>query len=346
MHRKSGMSHSNIRLKRAQTAHFSDASQYIALVCGRPLECSKYTAWIRLSTGTLSIELTPPEFFPTALVISGNDFPPSSTSLLTSLPTFEIISSISLVNYHRLCNWHLGRCGQLIVPTNMPIQLGSIRHISSAEYESSLEIALLANLKVIDSGWLTEDPNTQDHWKLITYDEGTSILENGWIRCAFPFPCLPVLVNSIWSCLQLLSPIKNLPPGYLFLCPLAEFETVLPGCLAIPGCTAYWSTNPSGAERLSAEETRTLGLPDINSWVEVRGNTGTRVTTTEFASFTKRKDLILTAKMWPLSSGIHSSKYLVSGMTYSVIVSRDSLTLLYLTVHSARGYHRRGSFPM
>ncbi|KAF8214541.1 hypothetical protein K438DRAFT_881556 [Mycena galopus ATCC 62051] len=201
----------------------------------------------------------------------------------------------------------------------MPIQLGSIRHIASTEYESSLEIAFLANLEVIDRGWLTEDPNTQDCWNWITYDEGTSILENGWIRCAFLFPCLPsnhqirvnsacvaeeyrcyivlgdvypkgwlaqachifnslniksnfedyVFVERIRSCLHLLGPIENLPPSYLLLCPMVEFETDLPGCFVIPDCTAYWSVDPSGAERLSAEEARTLGLPDIDSWMEV-----------------------------------------------------------------------------
>ncbi|KAF8214429.1 hypothetical protein K438DRAFT_1926902 [Mycena galopus ATCC 62051] len=166
----------------------------------------------------------------------------------------------------------------------MPIQLGSIHHISGAEYENSLEIALSANLKLIDSGWLTEDPNTQDCWNLIKSDEGTSILENGWIRmksacvteeyrrCVYSDDvCSKVLVNTIRSCLHLLGPIENLPPGYLFLCPLAEFETDIPGCFAVPDCRAYWSLDPSGAEWLGAEQARTLGLPDINSWVEVWG---------------------------------------------------------------------------
>ncbi|KAF8214525.1 hypothetical protein K438DRAFT_881148 [Mycena galopus ATCC 62051] len=219
---------------------------------------------------------------------------------------FEMISSISLVNYHYICSWHLGWAGQLTVLKNMPIQLGSIRHIPGAEYESSLEIVLLANFKVIDSGWSTEDPNTQDYWNLITYNEGTSILENGWIRvnsaCVVEeyrrhisldnvysqgwlaqachiFNSLNiksnfedyVLVNTIWSCLRLLGPIENLPPSYLFLCPLAMFETDLPGCFTIPDCTAYWSVDPSGAERLSTEEARTLGLPEIHSWMEVWG---------------------------------------------------------------------------
>ncbi|KAF8214587.1 hypothetical protein K438DRAFT_882272 [Mycena galopus ATCC 62051] len=136
------------------TAHFSvgaslallnlltflqDASQYIALLWGRLPYWSEYTPWIRLSTGSLTIELAPPEAYNAALEIHHNVFPPSSTSLLTPLPTFEIIDSISLVDYHYLCSWHL-------------------------EYESSLEIAPPANLKVIDCGWLTEDPNIQDYW--------------------------------------------------------------------------------------------------------------------------------------------------------------------------------------
>ncbi|KAF8214466.1 hypothetical protein K438DRAFT_880481 [Mycena galopus ATCC 62051] len=186
----------------------------------------------------------------------------------------------------------------------MPIQLGSIRHIASTEYENSLEIAFSANLEVIDRGWSTEDQNIQDLWKLITPDEGTSILENGWIcvnsacvaeeyslwlysdevcsqgwlaQACHIFNSLDIksnledygFVSGIKSCLHLLGPIENLPPGYLFLCPLAGFETDLPGFFATPGCTAYWSVDPSGAERLSVEEARTLGLPDINSWMEV-----------------------------------------------------------------------------
>ncbi|KAJ7315595.1 hypothetical protein DFH08DRAFT_1039801, partial [Mycena albidolilacea] len=51
------------------------------------------------------------------------------------------------------------------------------------------------------------------------------------------------------------------PPGYLFLCPLTEIQTELPG---LPACTAYWSRDPSGAECLSAEEAKDEGFPDID----------------------------------------------------------------------------------
>ncbi|KAJ6532617.1 hypothetical protein B0H19DRAFT_1039732 [Mycena capillaripes] len=70
-------------------------------------------------------------------------------------------------------------------------------------------------------------------------------------------------VDGIHCGLRLLGPIDNLPPGYFFLCPLAEIQTELPGHFRISACPAYWSRDPSGAERLSAEEARNEGFPDI-----------------------------------------------------------------------------------
>ncbi|KAJ6532578.1 hypothetical protein B0H19DRAFT_902576, partial [Mycena capillaripes] len=80
---------------------------------------------------------------------------------------------------------------------------------------------------------------------------------------------LAVLLNHILCQLRLLGPMDNLPPGYLFLCPLTEIQSELPGHLRIPACAAYWSCDPSGAECLSAEEAKNAGFPDIefNMWV-------------------------------------------------------------------------------
>ncbi|KAJ6532589.1 hypothetical protein B0H19DRAFT_451036 [Mycena capillaripes] len=129
-------------------------------------------------------------------------------------------------------------------------------------------------------------------------EAGTSILENGWIRVNSAnvvdeyqrrvytdfsssaawlaqadriFNSLGiksnldeyVFVDGIQCRLRLLGPLDNLPPGYLFLCPLTEFQTELPGHCGIPACAAYWSRDPSGAERLSAEEAKNAGFPDI-----------------------------------------------------------------------------------
>ncbi|KAJ7744825.1 hypothetical protein B0H14DRAFT_3167481 [Mycena olivaceomarginata] len=275
-----------------------DASEYISL------HWSDYTPWIRPSTGVLSIELTPPASWAAALVNLHSSFPTPTRSLLSPPPTSEIISSISLVDYHRLCNWCLYWERTLTNATNIPVQLGSICHASGSEFERSFEVAFSPNFKVIDGGWSRADPNIQDNWDWITLEEGTSILENGWIRvnsacvaheyqrrvspddvCSegwlaevnHIFNSLDIrtnhqdyfLVYGIDFRLQMLGPIENLPPGYLFLCPWTDFETNDPRRFAIPGSPGYWSMDPSGVARLSAEEARDCGFPDISTFQTV-----------------------------------------------------------------------------
>ncbi|KAJ7850143.1 hypothetical protein B0H14DRAFT_3137705 [Mycena olivaceomarginata] len=55
-------------------------------------------------------------------------------------------------------------------------------NLHSSEFERSFEVAFSPNFKVIDGGWSRADPKIQDNWDWITLEEGTSILENGWIR--------------------------------------------------------------------------------------------------------------------------------------------------------------------
>ncbi|KAJ6532592.1 hypothetical protein B0H19DRAFT_965756, partial [Mycena capillaripes] len=81
----------------------------------------------------------------------------------------------------------------------------------------------------------------------------------------------PVFVDGIDFQLLLQGPIDNLPPGFLFLCPLTELQTELLGHFQIPACAAYWSRDPSGMERLSAEEARNAGFPNIKFCMWVHG---------------------------------------------------------------------------
>ncbi|KAJ6549770.1 hypothetical protein B0H19DRAFT_1264681 [Mycena capillaripes] len=288
-------------------AQLHDAKQYISSVCGIEPHWSDYTSWIRPSKGVLSIELTPPEAWITALVIPRGDVRPFPTSLLTLPPTSEIIASIPLIHYHNICYWHLYRVRSFTIPPNMPIKLGSVRHFSGGTYESSIEVAFSPDFRMIDDGWLTEDPNIQDYWKSITLEEGTSVLGNGWIRvnsacvaekyrrrvysndvcsegwlaqACHTFNSLDIkssledyfLVYAINCCLQLLGPVENLPHGYLFLCPWRDFETDIPVCFAIPEYPGYWSVDPSGVNRLSAQESKDHGFPDISVSVKVCGS--------------------------------------------------------------------------
>ncbi|KAJ6532600.1 hypothetical protein B0H19DRAFT_1005107 [Mycena capillaripes] len=144
-------------------------------------------------------------------------------------------------------------------------------------------------------------------WNRLNGDEdGTSILENGWIRVNSAnivdeywrdvYADIPsrlawlaqanhifnslgirstfheyVFVDGIQYELRLLGPLDNLPPGYVFLCPLNEIQAQLPGHFRIPACAAYWSHDPSGVERLSGEEARNGGFPDIQFRIWARG---------------------------------------------------------------------------
>lgn len=52
------------------------------------------------------------------------------------------------------------------------------------------------------------------------------------------------------------------PAGFLFLCPQQDFRTD-PSSYHWPDCLAYWSFDPSGVKRLSAEEATQLGFPSL-----------------------------------------------------------------------------------
>ncbi|KAJ7321933.1 hypothetical protein DFH08DRAFT_941821 [Mycena albidolilacea] len=81
-----------------------------------------------------------------------------------------------------------------------------------------------------------------------------------------------VFLDGICYWLEFDGPITNLPPGYLFLSPTTELETKVPACFRIPGCPAYWSLDPLGAQRLTEEKAGALGFPTIALRMEASGN--------------------------------------------------------------------------
>jgi hypothetical protein len=75
------------------------------------------------------------------------------------------------------------------------------------------------------------------------------------------FSSVFVFVIDYW--LSLSGPTDDLPPGYLFLFPLAELQAEDPTCFQIPAQPAYWSLDPSGVNRLSREVAEELGFPAL-----------------------------------------------------------------------------------
>jgi hypothetical protein len=56
--------------------------------------------------------------------------------------------------------------------------------------------------------------------------------------------------------------LEHCPPGYLFVCPAKDLQ-IGPSSFRLADCPAYWSLDPSGAERLGPEEATELGFPCI-----------------------------------------------------------------------------------
>ncbi|KAJ7605434.1 hypothetical protein DFH06DRAFT_1385064 [Mycena polygramma] len=280
---------------------FSDVKSYMQPFLRRDLHWFEYTVWIRPSTGRPCIELAPqPELLSAwALDATRVDFKLSGKSLMEPPADSEILGSISLNDYHSICYTHLSQSQEFSILEHISVNPGSIRHVRSAQYEDSLEIAFVPDCRVYRGGWSTlEDPIFEDSWISDNNNEGTWLMEDGWIRvnsanvaeaynCQIFFgvyehlsiwlaqanhifarlnitrdPENYVCINSVHYSLTFSASIDDAPPGYLFLCPLADLQDDF-ACFRIPVCCAYWSLDPSGAERFTEDEARTVGLPDI-----------------------------------------------------------------------------------
>jgi hypothetical protein len=162
--------------------------------------------WVRPSTGRLCIDFTSPESDSLALPYLDGSFRPSGTSLLEIPEDLETIASISLRDYHLICFLFLSQCQQPSVSSHVSVKLGSICHLyTGPTYENPFEIAFTPDSGVRDFGWSTMDPLVESLWNTCAHpplpysishiitthgrincnEEGTAIMEDGWIRCAF-----------------------------------------------------------------------------------------------------------------------------------------------------------------
>ncbi|KAJ7023136.1 hypothetical protein C8F04DRAFT_190663 [Mycena alexandri] len=70
------------------------------------------------------------------------------------------------------------------------------------------------------------------------------------------------MVHAICFRLEILPSVKALPLGYLFLCPPSAFQAGS-SSFRCPDSPAYWSLDPLGDDRLSAEEATAVGFPSV-----------------------------------------------------------------------------------
>ncbi|KAJ7669880.1 hypothetical protein DFH06DRAFT_1293857 [Mycena polygramma] len=132
---------------------FVDVNEYMLAVLCKSLNWYECTVWIRPSTGRPTIALTPPESDDFWRFISDTGFQPANTSLLEPPADTDIFGSMSLEDYHSNCCLYLGRWKYFQFPRNVSMNRGSVRHICSARYEDSLEIAFNPEDWDYNGGW-------------------------------------------------------------------------------------------------------------------------------------------------------------------------------------------------
>ncbi|KAJ6484697.1 hypothetical protein C8R45DRAFT_290444 [Mycena sanguinolenta] len=212
------------------------------------------------------------------------------------------ISSISLEQYDILCHECFGQHRYTLISTPTTVKLGAFIYFPfSSRQTAPVEVASLPPLLDVRNcswPWINEtlDISRYDSKPEANYERGRFVGESNWTRCDARL-CLHPSVsfrtigehvypwlsqgNCILSRLQRPSNPKDyavvqkvvfqliifkssqpIPEGYLFLCPAEQFK-VGPSIFAWPDSPAYWSLDPSGADRLTMEDARRLGFPSF-----------------------------------------------------------------------------------
>ncbi|KAJ6522066.1 hypothetical protein B0H19DRAFT_1386735 [Mycena capillaripes] len=273
---------------------FEAANNHFYFTFRRNLSWWEYALWIRRSSGRLCMDLGQANDNPIYL-----DSLPVRTQRIYSLNTpnteAEIIESLTLEDYHYICYHFLGHFRYTNISTPITRNLGAVICCPSRDrLEDSVEIAWLPNTPFLSPWWETRSGMAKQ------------IMEDGWTRLnssevsdttislsSFLYPQFWLSqANHIFSRLQITSNfddyaliegirfeivisaiVEDTPSGFLFLCPTEDFR-IGPSSFRWPECPAYWSLDPLGIERLTAEEATELGFPSlrldtrlgVNSW--------------------------------------------------------------------------------
>ncbi|KAF7328384.1 hypothetical protein MVEN_02554000 [Mycena venus] len=162
---------------------FFDISQYTISLNSHQLHWSECTPWIRSSTGSLCFQLIPPQSDPARLYsVDGVKSLATDTSLFELPEDPQIITSMSLQEYHRICYMYMCQWHDVSVSTYVPIKLRT------------------PVCGIVDMGWLafsfgreggdsdfvfpasytslTIAPNAS----IVRSQEGITTMGNGWIR--------------------------------------------------------------------------------------------------------------------------------------------------------------------
>ncbi|KAF7353163.1 hypothetical protein MSAN_01503800 [Mycena sanguinolenta] len=276
------------------STQFWEATHFISCVSRKPLrDCIDLPGWIQPRTGQLCLDLAQ------CGAALRSELPWRDAQVLRlenvslDAPGSEdmIISSLSEDQYHELCSQpSMARHHYFQISTEYPIGLAIFR--LDSQYGTSVRITEPLQLL----------PQEEVQWDNCGGARG-EVLPNSWMRHEFPRTCTHLLeleilsyeVHKAWMaqanrifaeledkirvedyvCVDRVKFIlqvvpctdHDIPAGYLFICPPEDFHTDTEPHANLyqwPACPVYWSLDPSGADRLSTEDTKSLGFPAIH----------------------------------------------------------------------------------
>ncbi|KAJ6505320.1 hypothetical protein C8R45DRAFT_547173 [Mycena sanguinolenta] len=243
-----------------------------------PNQC---TSWIRGSSGHLCIELKPKGTPQPSIPLSRFSKPKNMNLLLRTSSEAAALSALLLGEYHALCfRRYISQTRRISCTENATVKLGAI-----IRYSTSVEIAMLPQPSGVE----------MHGWHAVAASVVGEVMSNSWTRfAAGDLPGVRInsfstlhhwkawlsqanrifsqlriksdhedymLVDSIdWECKIFAT--AHCPDGYLFACPMGDFQCG-PCSFGWPKLPVYWSLDPLGVERLTAEEAQSLGFPSF-----------------------------------------------------------------------------------
>ncbi|KAF7337230.1 hypothetical protein MSAN_02275400 [Mycena sanguinolenta] len=211
-----------------------------------------------------------------------------------------IISSLSEDQYHELCSGVLiARFQWFQVSTQHPVGRGIFRLDSQhgicmriteplilPEKELYWDYSRGASDELLPNSWIRHESRRAVNFHL-RIPSASFEIDKAWLAQANRiFAELQeeahvedyVCVDEVRFTLRITDK-RHIPEGYLFVCPSRDFRTDIEPHAHLyqwPACPAYWSLDPSGADRLSTEDARILGFPAIHIETMVVGSSWDR----------------------------------------------------------------------
>ncbi|KAF7353250.1 hypothetical protein MSAN_01512800 [Mycena sanguinolenta] len=267
-----------------------EATHYVFNVSPKSPKRYNFPGWIRPSTGKLCLDLAQGEPETNLGIFWSNSRILHLDNLSLDAPDSEdmIISSLSEDQYHKLCcESPIAQFHYFQVSTEYPVGVGIFRtdsqYAACVRITEPLQFLLEEELNWYNYGNAPDDllPNSYDSSQTSSLGLELHVsfslheLEMAWLAQGnHIFTELEKVTDAEdYVCVYgaefiLRTPYKHdIPEGYLFVCPSQDFRTgneVHVNLYQWPACPAYWSLDPSGADRLSTEDARNLGFPAIH----------------------------------------------------------------------------------